>query len=76
MTNRCTLHYKHLGNFVLWCTKNGIETATPTGEWQVLKVRIGDAWDAVYIKQSATRHFSVSDRLARLVRRFLADVCC
>ena len=74
MSARNLLHFKHLGNFVLWCKASGVETALPTGDWQVLKVKIKDNWEAVYIKQSAKEHFSISDNLATLVRKFYREV--
>ena len=74
MSARNLLHFKHLGNFVLWCKASGIETALPIGEWQVLKVKIKDNWDAIYIKQSAREHFSISDNLASVVRKFYKEL--
>lgn len=73
MSRRDLLHFSHLGKFVTWCNKNDIETALPTGEWQVLRVKTKKGWDAIYIRKQAHEHFSVSDSIATLVRKFLNE---
>lgn len=74
MSVRNLLHFKHLGNFILWCKSNSIEIDYPTGDWQVLKVKTTKGWDGIYIKREAREHFSMSDSVGSIVRKFYRDV--
>lgn len=70
VANRFTLHFKHLDEFKAWLDERGVEHRPGVPPYQVLRVRARSGWAAVYVRDSATQHFSVPENLTGMVGDF------
>lgn len=73
MAQRGELHHRHLGDFRAWLDAQGIEHRDARGAFQVMQVKQGREWRAVYHRSHAPEHVSVPRDLYPLVRRFLRE---
>lgn len=72
MANRNLLHKSKLGNFITWCFENKIPTRPGKGSFEVLQVydkRLG--WGVIFEKIDAKEHYTVSDKVMPIVRRYI-----
>lgn len=75
MADRNLLPKHFLPDFKVWLEAQGHETRPTTAEYQVLQVRlVGDpVWHAIYEKLTGNPHYSVTQPLVRVTKRFIRD---
>ena len=71
MADRSRLHFKHLDEFKAWLDERGIEHRPGVPPYQVLRVRAGGGWAALYARATATEHFTVPANLSGMVGNFM-----
>lgn len=73
MARRNVLHHNHMEPFRAWLDSKGIEHRPGRGAYEVMQIKQGSEWRAVFTKARAPEHVSVPETLVALVRRFLRD---
>lgn len=69
--SRNLLHKKHLDEFKSWLQGRGVPHRPGKGDWQVLQVKCGNEWQAVYERIFMPEHLTVAgNKIEKLVRRF------
>lgn len=72
MANRYTLHVSKLDDFKEWLNSEGIPYRPGKGNYQVLQVRTEkDGWQCIFKRDDMPEHYSVNDKLMRLVWIYL-----
>ena len=68
------LHINRLDEFVAWLDANQIPHRPGKGEYQVMQVKTTHAgWQVVYRRKEMPENFSLNNRLAGLVRKFIRE---
>lgn len=67
------LHQNKLEDFKSWLDSIGHEHREVSAKWQVLQVKWGSGWQAIYQREKATEHLSVPQPLFPLVKRYLRE---
>lgn len=73
MTARNLLHKDKLEGFKSWLDSKGREHRPGGGAWQVLQVRWGSGWQAIFERASMPEHLSVPGPLIPLVRAYIRE---
>lgn len=68
--SRNMLHVSKLAEFKAWLDLNGIEHRPTTADYQVLQVKQGNQWIAIYAREGK-QHLSVDKRLDKLVAQYI-----
>lgn len=73
MADRALLHKSKLAAFRAWCERQRIDVREGRGDWQVLQVKIGADWLAVFARGYMPEHYTTENRLIPTVRRFIRE---
>ena len=71
MANRYTLHIDKLEEFRQYLNRRGISHRDGRGTYQVLQVRLGGCWHAVFKKSRAKEHLTIPAPLTDLLYQFI-----
>lgn len=75
MADRRTLHFNHLEDFREWLIKNNWEMKPLSkSQYEVLRATKDGRWVIVYIKDSATEHYSLTDNSISVVNQWLKEL--
>jgi hypothetical protein len=75
MTSRALLHKSKIPDFCRWLTSRGIahRAAPPSAQWQIMQVRVGNGWQAIYSRAHMPEHVSVPNPLVKIVTEFVNE---
>lgn len=73
MVARNLLHKDKLEGFKSWLTAKGREHRPGRGNWQVLQVRHGTGWQAIFERAEMPEHLSVPGPLIPLVQAYIRE---
>lgn len=67
------LHKTRLAEFQAWLTALGREWRPSTAAYQVMQIKHGSGWQAIYERNVSPEHYSVPDPLVQLVQQFIRE---
>lgn len=74
MADRHTLHFKHLEPFKNWLIKNNWEMKPLSkSQYEVLRATKNGKWVIIYLKDSATEHYSLTENSIYVVNQWLKE---
>lgn len=71
--SRCLLHKTKLESLKCWLDAQQIAHRAGKGDFEVLQIKHGTGWAAIYDRHSAPEHYTSDKRLDALVRRFIRN---
>ena len=71
--DRALLHKDKLESFKQWLDCKGREHRPGRGEWQLLQVKHGSGWQAIFSRLDMPEHTTVPAPLVPLVRAFIRE---
>lgn len=72
MADRKTLRAEHLNDFRAWLDSRNIDHRHGQGDYQVMQVKVGSIWAAVY-KRAGADHLTVEQGLITMVSAFMYE---
>ncbi|UQT02557.1 hypothetical protein CHIBITOTORO_00210 [Serratia phage vB_SmaM-ChibiTotoro] len=72
MADRKTLRPEHLNDFKAWLMSRGVSIRSGRGDHQVLQVKTGNVWAAIY-KRAGAEHLTVQHDLLTLLGAFMYE---
>ena len=73
MPNPALLHQNQLEGFKSWLTSKGREWRETTAAYQVIQIKHGSGWQAIFKRNNAPEHLSVPQPLVQLVRTYIRE---
>jgi hypothetical protein len=73
MTARNLLHKDKLEGFKSWLDSKGREHRPGGGAWQVLQIRWGSGWQAIFERAHMPEHLSIPGPLIPLVQAYIRE---
>lgn len=74
MNKRCLLHKSKLDALKDWLDSKSIAYRPGKGDWQVLQILTPDhGWQVVFDRLDSPEHYSLNEKLTKLVREFIEE---